>query len=107
MTNITFFIRDHKIFGFQSKGHAGYGMRGTDIVCASVSILLVNTINSIEKLTSDRFESKVNDKKATIHFEIDGDVSDEATVLLKSLELGVTEISGEYPGNVSVKYQNY
>lgn len=107
MTNITFFIRDHKIFGFQSKGHAGYGMKGTDIVCASVSILIVNTINSIEKFASDKIDSKVNDKKATIHFEIDGDVSDKADILLKALELGVTEISGAYPGNVSIKYQNY
>ena len=42
MTNITFYIKsDKSIIGFKSKGHAGFGVRGTDVVCASVSILLI------------------------------------------------------------------
>ena len=33
--------------GFSSKGHAGYADEGYDIICAAVSVLTVNTINSI------------------------------------------------------------
>ena len=74
MTNIKLYARKGgDIFGMQVKGHAGFGVRGTDVVCASVSILVINTINSIQKLTSDKCNEKVNARKATIDFEIDGD----------------------------------
>ena len=103
MTNIILYARrDGTIFGLQSKGHAGFGVRGTDVVCASVSILVINTINSIQKLTSDKCNEKVNSRKATIDFEIDGEVSRESKVLLESLKMGLEAISKDYPGNVKI-----
>lgn len=107
MTNITFYTRAGKIIGFQSKGHACYGVKGTDVVCASVSALIINTVNSIEQLTQDGCDSKVNDRKATIDFEIDGEVSPQAELLFNSLELGLNEIAKVYPGNVSIKYRTF
>ena len=71
MTNIIFYRKSGDIIGFQSKGHAGHGMRGTDVVCASVSALIINTINSIEKLTHDKFDENINDRRAIIEFQID------------------------------------
>lgn len=106
MTSITFYVKpDNTITGFQSKGHAGYGIRGTDVVCASVSILIINTINSIENFTDSKCLEKINDKRATIDFEIDGSVNPQAQLLFKSLELGIKGISESYPGNVSIKYK--
>ncbi len=103
MTNIIFYERHNgDIIGIHSKGHAGFGIIGTDVVCASVSVLLINTINSIEKLTADHCNEKVNRRKATIEFEIDGEVSHDSQLLFKSLKLGLEEISKEYPGNVMI-----
>ena len=103
MTNIKLYARKGgDIFGMQVKGHAGFGVRGTDVVCASVSILVINTINSIQKLTSDKCNEKVNARKATIDFEIDGDVSKESKLLLDSMKLGLDNIAAEYPGNVKI-----
>ena len=105
MTNITFYIKsDNSIIGFKSKGHAGFGVRGTDVVCAAVSILLINTVNSIEKLTGEICNYKINDRRATIDFEMD-DVGDKSQVLLKSLKMGLEGIAGEYPGNVTIKIE--
>ena len=106
MTKIEFYVKpDNTIIGFRSKGHAGYGERGTDVVCASVSALIINTVNSIEELTSDKLNSQVNDRRATIDFEIDGDISHDAALLLKSLEFGLSGIAKSYPGNISIKYK--
>ena len=103
MTNIKLYARKGgDIFGMQVKGHAGFGVRGTDVVCASVSILVINTINSIQKLTSDKCNDKVNARKATIDFEIEGEVSRESKVLFESLKLGLEAISKDYPGNVKI-----
>ncbi len=103
MTNIKLYARKGgDIFGLQVKGHAGFGVRGTDVVCASVSILVINTINSIQKLTSDKCNEKVNARKATIDFEIDGVVSKESKLLFDSMKLGLDNIASEYPGNVKI-----
>ena len=57
MTTVTFHkTKDGVIKGFQSKGHAGYANAGEDIVCASISILVINTINALEQLTEDGFQ---------------------------------------------------
>ena len=37
--------------GFDLEGHAGYSEAGTDIVCAAVSVLVINTINAVEMYT--------------------------------------------------------
>ena len=105
MTNITFYVKsDSTIVGFKSKGHAGYGVRGTDVVCASVSILLINTVNAIEKLTADKRDYKINNRRATIDFEMDT-YGEHSQTLLKALRLGVEGIAGEYPGNVTIKIE--
>ena len=39
--------------GFDVSGHAGYSEAGSDIVCAAVSALVINAVNSIEKFTED------------------------------------------------------
>ena len=36
--------------GFQTEGHAGYADPGQDIVCAAASVLIINTMNAIERL---------------------------------------------------------
>ena len=49
MITITFFQNcEGKQLGFSSLGHAGYADAGLDIVCAGVSALVINTINSID-----------------------------------------------------------
>ena len=40
---------------FEVVGHAGYAEEGYDIICAAVSVLVVNAVNSIETFTDDTF----------------------------------------------------
>lgn len=44
-----------RITGFDISGHAGLADSGYDIICSAVSALAINTVNSIENLTDDRF----------------------------------------------------
>ena len=46
---------------FHIQGHAGYADAGEDIVCAAVSALVINTINSIEEFTEDAFTCDCKD----------------------------------------------
>ena len=46
---------------FHINGHAMYAEAGSDIVCAAVSALVINTINSIEEFTDDPFTCDCRD----------------------------------------------
>ena len=95
MIRVCFYLKDNTYFGFKIKGHADYGCCGKDVVCAGVSALVINTINSIEELTGDcscveEFESGL------VKFKIVGKVSNESKLLLKALRLGLCSIYEEY-----------
>ena len=52
MTNVTIFQdKNQNVLGFECVGHAGFARFGQDIVCAGISILVQNTINSIQAYT--------------------------------------------------------
>ena len=47
-------------------GHAGFDQSGRDIVCAAISILVINTINSIEELAAEKIIVDADEKAGTI-----------------------------------------
>lgn len=89
---------DDLITGFKILGHAGFSDKGNDIVCAAVSALVINTINSIEQFTTDDIEITENEDKGLIEFHVTSPISGETTLLLKSLALGLMGIEAEYNG---------
>ncbi|MDF2590107.1 MAG: hypothetical protein K0S41_3948 [Anaerocolumna sp.] len=92
-----------KITGFKSTGHAGFAESGQDIICAAVSALVINTVNSIEHFTSDTFNIKENEKKGEIDFKIVSNLSNESSLLLNSLLLGLQGIQEDY-GQEYIKF---
>ena len=56
--------------GFLTEGHAGYAPAGEDIVCAAVSMLVINTINSIEAFTQDEASVKADAERSITGFYI-------------------------------------
>lgn len=84
--------QEEEYVGFQCKGHAGYGESGQDIVCSAVSILVLNTINSIEKFTYDKFKCEAEDETGFIDFMFHSEPSAQATLLIDSMLLGLESI---------------
>lgn len=93
-------FKDHGEYkGFKVSGHSGYADEGSDIVCASVSALVINTVNSLEKFTEDEFESNIDENGALIEIGFKDPLSSGAKLLMDSLTLGlesVREGSKEY-----------
>ncbi|WMJ88146.1 ribosomal-processing cysteine protease Prp [Anaerocolumna sp. MB42-C2] len=87
---------ESKIIGFRCLGHAGFAKSGQDIVCAAVSVLVINTVNSIEHFTSDTFDLKEDENKGEIDFKIVSKPSKESSLLLNSLFLGLQGIKEDY-----------
>lgn len=88
-----------KINGFRCLGHADYADSGQDIICAAVSILVINTINSIEQFTSDTYNYKEDEKTGLVEFKVISNLSERSEVLLASLMLGLQGIEEGYGQN--------
>lgn len=85
--------------GITLSGHANYAEAGKDIVCAGVSALVQNLIQSIEELTQDKIQYSMSPGRVDINF---GSLSEQAQLLVDSFFVGVRLIADEYPKNVAI-----
>ena len=81
---------------FSCEGHAEYDDPGKDIVCAAVSMLVINTANSLDSLTDN--ELKASDD-GFIRWEFLGSCDDKGKLLMDSLILGLEEVESKYGKN--------
>lgn len=95
MILVTVFENKSGFCGFRVKGHSGYAQKGSDIICSAVSALTVNTVNSIETFTSDRFQVK-QDEDGYLECRFENALSEESTLLMNSMILGLQSIQQEY-----------
>ena len=77
------------------KGHAGYADYGKDIVCASISCLVINTINSLDELVHEKMEITTEEEQGYIDCRFES-LSDEGKLLMDSLILGLQNIVSNY-----------
>ena len=95
MITVTIFKKENQFSGLKSVGHAGYADYGQDIVCSAVSVLLINTLNSIEKFTEDEVKISSMDS-GDLRCDFPKGLQSKGQLLMDSLILGLQEISKEY-----------
>jgi len=93
MTRITFYTDpDGEITGFRAEGHAGFAEAGEDIVCAAITALINNTVNSINELTESEALTDIDEEEAYIDVSFFEPPCKEAKLFLRSLALGLTNM---------------
>lgn len=104
MTVITEIKHGDDLAGFEVSGHSGY-RNSDDVICAGVSVLTANTINSLSAI------AKVDDKdldytylSGYARYEVRGKPSGDAELLLQSAKLGYMDLAERYQNYVT--YQN-
>lgn len=88
-----------RLDGITVDGHAGYAEAGKDIVCAGVTALVENLIDSIEGLTVDTIQYEISPGRADIHYK---DLSEAGKLLVDSFFLGICSIEQDFPENVKI-----
>ncbi|MCR5474926.1 MAG: ribosomal-processing cysteine protease Prp [Lachnospiraceae bacterium] len=88
---------------FTCKGHAGFMKKGKDIVCSAISMLTVNTANSIMTLTDTGIDVREDD--GFISWEFKEVPSYEAGLLMDSMIIGLRSVEEEYKGYLTVKIE--
>ena len=101
MTQITFqktTAGEYK--GFTCDGHAGYADYGEDIVCASISVLVINTVNSLEQIVEEKIQVESDEDTGIIRCRfVNQPLKETSKVLIDSLVLGLTQIEKQYGKN--------
>jgi hypothetical protein len=77
-----------------SRGHADFAEEGSDIVCAAVSVLMINTANAIEKFTDDHLTEEEGDGFLSIKLRCPP--SEKAALLMNTLVLGLHSVQETY-----------
>lgn len=106
MIHVTF-LKDsaNQFVGFEFLGHAEADEYGKDIVCASISVLVFNTINSIEEFTNDNFICDMDEATGMINYRLKGKLSNESIILMKSLVLGVQGVQEDNEQYIKIVFK--
>ena len=78
-------------------GHAGYAKPGKpDILCASISTLVINTINALEELAGEPMQVSDNEETGFIQCIFERDLQDNSTFLVDAMVFGLQQLTATY-----------
>ncbi len=97
MTKVTIYRdREGTFTGFCCEGHSGYAASGADVVCAGISILVINTANAIEALTQTAVDGEADEQKGRISVYFSSGCGPQAKLLVDAMILGLQGIQKNY-----------
>lgn len=100
MINVAVLVdSSHHYIGIELLGHAGFAddhQEGQELVCAAVSALTLNMVNSVEHFTDAPFDAEEDEQSGMFRFRFTGDAGLEATLLMNSLVFGLQDIEETY-----------
>ena len=88
--------KDGEFTAFICNGHAEFARCGKDIVCSAVSLLVINTINSLDEITHESMEVSGDEEKGLITCKFNSRLQDTSKVLMESMILGLQNIEKQY-----------
>lgn len=78
------------------KGHAGFARAGSDIVCSAVSMLVINTINSLDVLAGVKLQLDSDEEEGFIDCMLLESPGENGRLLLDSMVLGLEMVVSQY-----------
>ena len=97
MTKITIFRNQKQEYlAFFFFLHAEYADAGEDIVCAGISVLVINTINALGMFTKEQFKTNQDEETGLISVSFEQPAGHDAKLLLDTMVLGLQGIQNNY-----------
>ena len=108
MIRITIYVNEHHEYtGFDVSGHAEFSDPGKDVVCAAVSMLVINTMNALEAYTEDETSHVSDEEEGTIEFRFRRRPSHDADLLVNTMILGLESLeeNSEYEPYIDIIFK--
>lgn len=98
MTEITIYkSKTGEYRKFTCDGHAAYADYGQDIVCAAISVLVINTVNALDEVTKEPIQVEADEKAGRIICTfLRQPLFETSVALMDSLALGLSRIEAQY-----------
>ena len=91
-------------------GHADFGVRGRDVVCAAVSALLQAWLRNLIELLGERLHVELDRKAGRMVFiapsELDPQARQDVELLAKHFYPSILSLAEQYPENILVSEIN-
>lgn len=88
---------------FECRGHADdSAVEGEDIICAAISMLTINTINSLEALTDAEISYAAAEEGGALSCRFESPPDEKASLLVDSMILGLQTVRDTYGGKYLV-----
>ncbi|MDR2655446.1 MAG: ribosomal-processing cysteine protease Prp [Oscillospiraceae bacterium] len=96
------FFKDREVLrGFSVTGHAGYGARGFDIVCAGVSSAVQMAANGLTEIIKAPALVECKDNLVSLRLDMDSiDIS--GIFMLEALRLQLSLLAESYPESIKI-----
>lgn len=104
MTNVTIHKTGEKIVGFIIDGHTGFADFGEDIVCASLSLLAitaVNSLNIVAGIDEGDIDYETNDESGYLKVRTNN-INDKSDVIYNSFLVGIQLLIEDYSDYITL-----
>ncbi len=98
MTEITIYkTKAGEYQKFTCEGHAAYADSGQDIVCAAISVLVINTVNALDEITKEPIQVEADEEAGRISCSfLERHLRETSVALMDSLAFGLSRIEAQY-----------
>ena len=106
MIKITIIKKSDNVTAINSVGHSGYKESGSDIVCASVSVLLQNAQKTFEEILHINTNFAIDEKEPSLSISLpnlDGEKAKMAYLIMNSTANGLKDIASSFPKYIDIK----
>ena len=80
-------------------GHAGYGVKGTDIVCASVSSIVITSLNAIIRIDEEAISYKQDEGFIEVNIKKHEKTVD---IIIDNMISMLEDLEREYKKNIKI-----
>ena len=98
MVQVKYHLGDE--FEFEMNGHAGFDIKGKDIVCAAASSITITSFNAIEKFIDDN-DYQLIEKDGYLLLKVHNRVK-EVELLFDNLVETLQELESQFPKNIKI-----
>ena len=107
MTKIVFTKKGEDFVRIESRGHAGYSEKGSDVVCAGISALLQGAALGVLKVAGVKARYEINEKEGALLLALPKEMTEterrDCQVILRTLYESVSDLRDGYSGFISVE----
>lgn len=106
MIKITIIKNGENVTAISCEGHSGYASEGSDIVCASVSVLTQNAQKTLDEILHINSKFVCDEDIPYLSIELpklEGEKSKSAYLIMNSTANGLRDIASSFPKHINIK----